>query len=202
MRPMFKSRPEKNKKQNKKQARSPKVVDVKVKIPLTTVSITSFFLIGLLTLIGYSGYLGVNSIWKFTHPKFSVSLDALKSLEYIARGSSIPTFPRPTFNNPGDPDVTEQRNYIKALSDYKIEFRAKYPDSKLLRITDNELYNIGYAFCSAKNDSIAKSGGYSSEDIIEAFQAKFVLRYRNIKELGEYLDAVGQRAFQHLCGGP
>ena len=202
MKPMFKSKPAKNKKEKNKQPKNSKVVDVKIKIPLTTVSITSFFLIGLLTLIGYSGYLAVNSIWKFTHPQINVSLDALKSLKYIAEGSSIPTFQRPAFNKPGDPGITQQGNYMKALSEYKTEFRAKYPESKLLKITDNELYNIGYAFCTAKSDSIAKSGEYSRDEIIESFQAKFVLRYRNIKELGEYIDAVGQRAFDHLCGGP
>ena len=88
MKPMFKSKPAKNKKEKNKQPKNSKVVDVKIKIPLTTVSITSFFLIGLLTLIGYSGYLAVNSIWKFTHPQINVSLDALKSLKYIAEGSS------------------------------------------------------------------------------------------------------------------
>jgi hypothetical protein len=87
-------------------------IEVKVKLPVTKVSIMSVLLAGLLTLMGYAGYLGVNSIWKFTHPQFNVSLDALKSIGYIASKASMPTFPKPAFNNPGDPDTTEQENYM------------------------------------------------------------------------------------------
>ena len=91
---------------------------------------------------------------------------------------------------------------MKAINEFEVEFRAEYPQSKLLNISDNELFNIGDAICSAKKESIAKSGDYSREEIINAFQAKFVLRYPGIEGLGMYIDAVGQRAFDHLCGGP
>jgi len=82
-----------------------------------------------------------------------------------------------------------------------VEFRTQYPQSKLLNISDNELFNIGNAFCAAKKEAIAKTGDYSREEIVKAFQAKYVLRYPGIEGLGIYLDAVGQRAFEQLCGG-
>jgi hypothetical protein len=162
----------------------------------------SLLLAGLLTLMGYAGYLGVNSVWKFTHPQVNVSLDALKSLGYIARQVSIPAFPGPYLNNPNAPSDTSKASYLKAINEFEVEFRAEYPQSKLLNISDNELFNIGDAICSAKKESIEKSGDYSREEIINAFQAKFVLRYPGIEGLGMYIDAVGQRAFDHLCGGP
>jgi hypothetical protein len=71
-----------------------------------------------------------------------------------------------------------------------------------LNISDNELFNIGEAICTAKKDAIEKSGEFSREEIINAFEAKYVLRYPRIEGLGIYMDAVGQRAFDHLCGGP
>ena len=162
----------------------------------------SLLLVGLLTLIGYAGYLGVNSVWKFTHPQVNVSLDALKSLGYIARQVSIPAIQGPYINNPNAPNDTAKASYLKAITEYEVEFRTNYPQSKLLNISDNELFNIGDAICTAKKDSIAKSGEFSREEIINAFQAKFVLRYPRIEGLGIYLDAIGQRAFDHLCGGP
>ena len=162
----------------------------------------SLLLVGLLTLIGYAGYLGVNSVWKFTHPQVNVSLDALKSLGYIARQVSIPAIQGPYINNPNAPNDTAKASYLKAITEYEVEFRTNYPQSKLLNISDNELFNIGDAICTAKKDAIAKSGEFSREEIINAFQAKFVLRYPRIEGLGIYLDAIGQRAFDHLCGGP
>jgi hypothetical protein len=177
-------------------------IEVKVKLPVTKVSIMSLLLAGLLTLMGYAGYLGVNSIWKFTHPQFNVSLDALKSIGYIADKASLPSFPKPTFNNPGDPGSTEQGNYMKAISEFKIEFRTQFPGSQLLNISDNELFNIGSAFCKAKEEEKAKSGEFPREEIVKAFQAKFVLRYPTVKGLDIYLNGIGQAAFDHLCGGP
>jgi hypothetical protein len=177
-------------------------IEVKVSLPITKVSVMTLFLAGLLTLMGYAGYLGVNSIWKFTHPQFNVSLDALKSIGYIANKASMPAFPKPAFNNPGDPDSTEQGNYMKAISEFKTEFRTQFPGSQLLNISDNELFNIGSAFCTAKDEAKAKSGEFSREEIVKAFQAKFVLRYPRVKGLDIYLDGVGQAAFDHLCGGP
>lgn len=184
-----------------KKGKSSNSIEVKVKLPVTKVSIMSVILIGLLTLMGYSGYLGVNSIWKFTHPQFNVSLDALKSLDYIARGVSIPPIPGPLFNAPGAPSDTAKANYLKSITDFEVDFRAKYPQSKLLNISDNELFNIGTAFCTAKKDAISKNGDFSREEIVKTFQATFVLRYPGIVGLGEYLDAVAQRAFDQLCGG-
>lgn len=185
-----------------KKGKESKSIEVKVSLPITKVSMMSLLLAGLLTLMGYAGYLGVNSVWKFTHPQVNVSLDALKSLGYIARQVSIPAFPGPYLNNPNAPSDTSKASYLKAINEFEVEFRAEYPQSKLLNISDNELFNIGDAICSAKKESIEKSGDYSREEIINAFQAKFVLRYPGIEGLGMYLDAVGQRAFDHLCGGP
>ena len=185
-----------------KKGKESKSVEVKVSLPITKVSMMSLFLAGLFALMGYAGYLGVNSVWKFTHPQVNVSLDALKSLGYIARQVSIPAFSGPYLNNPNAPSDTAKASYLKAINEFEVEFRAEYPQSKLLNISDNELFNIGDAICSAKKESIAKSGDYSREEIINAFQAKFVLRYPGIEGLGMYIDAVGQRAFDHLCGGP
>ena len=189
-------------KKNVKKAKESKSIEVKVSLPITKVSMMSLLLVGLLTLIGYAGYLGVNSVWKFTHPQVNVSLDALKSLGYIARQVSIPAIQGPYINNPNAPNDTAKASYLKAITEYEVEFRTNYPQSKLLNISDNELFNIGDAICTAKKDAIAKSGEFSREEIINAFQAKFVLRYPRIEGLGIYLDAVGQRAFDHLCGGP
>jgi hypothetical protein len=58
------------------------------------------------------------------------------------------------------------------------------------------------AFCKAKEEEKTKSGEFSREEIVKAFQAKFVLRYPRVEGLDVYLDGVGQAAFDHLCGGP
>jgi hypothetical protein len=177
-------------------------IEVKVRLPVTKISVMSLLLAGLLTLMGYAGYLGMSSIWKFTHPKFNVSLDALKSLEYISKEISIPSIiPGPLFNETDAPDDIEKANYLKAITEYEVDFRSQFPNSRLLSISDNELFNIGIAFCDAKKEAIEKSGEFSREEIIETFQAKFVLRYPGIEGLGIYLDAIGQRAFDQLCGG-
>lgn len=186
-------------KKNAKKEKESKSIEVKISLPITKVSLMSLFLVGLLTLVGYSGYLGVSSIWKFTHPQFNVSFDALKSLDYIARGVSIPPIPGPLFNTPDAPNDAAKANYIKAINEYEVEFRNQFPQSKLLNLSDNELFNIGSAFCSAKKEAIKKTGNYSREEIVETFQAKFVLRYPGIEGLGVYLDAVAQRAFDQLC---
>ncbi len=176
-------------------------IEVKVRLPITKVSVMSLLLAGLLSLMGYAGYLGVNSIWKFTHPQFNVSFDALKSLDYIARGVSIPPIPGPLFNTPDAPTIEAQTNYLKAINEYEVEFRTQYPQSKLLNLSDNELFNLGTSFCSAKKEAIEKSGDFSREEIVKNFQAKYVLRYPGIQGLGVYLDAIAQRAFDQLCGG-
>lgn len=184
-----------------KRGQNSKSIEVKVRLPITKVSIMSLLLAGLITLMGYAGYLGVNSIWKLTHPQFNVSLDALKSLDYIAKGISVPPIPGPLFNDADAPSDIAKTNYLKAVTDYEVEFRTQYPQSKLLNISDAELFNIGTAFCTAKKEAVAKSGDYSREEIVETFQATFVLRYPRIEGLGIYLDAVAQRAFDQLCGG-
>ena len=184
-----------------KRGKSSNSIEVKVQLPLTKVSIMSLLLAGLLILMGYAGYLGVNSIWKFTNPQINVSLDALKSLDYIARSVSIPVIPGPLFNSPDSPSDIAKTNYLKAITEYEVEFRALYPQSKLLNLSDNELFNIGTAFCAVKKEVVAKSGDYSRPEIVRAFQAKFILRYPGIEGLGVYLDAVAQRAFDQLCGG-
>lgn len=201
--PPKRSKPPKPPKQGKapKPGKESKSIEVKVRLPITKVSIMSLLLAGLLSLMGYAGYLGVNSIWKFTHPQFNVSFDALKSLDYIARGVSIPPIPGPLFNTPDAPTSDAKANYLKAINEYEVEFRTQFPQSKLLNLSDNELFNIGTAFCSAKKEAIEKSGNFSREEIVEAFQGKYVLRYPGIEGLGVYLDAIAQRAFDQLCGG-
>jgi hypothetical protein len=184
-----------------KPGKASNAIEVKVRLPVTKVSIMSLILVGLLTLMGYAGYLGVNSIWKFTHPQFNVSFDALKSLDYIARGVSIPPIPGPLFNTPDAPTIEARTNYLKAINEYEVEFRTQYPQSKLLNLSDNELFNIGTSFCTAKKEAIEKSGDFSREEIVKTFQAKYVLRYPGIQGLGVYLDAIAQRAFDQLCGG-
>lgn len=176
-------------------------IEVKVRLPITKVSVMSLLLAALLTLVGYAGYLGVNSVWKFTHPQFNVSLDAFKSLDYIARGVGIPPIPGPIFTNNVAPEDLAKANYLKAMSDYKVEFRTQFPQSRLLGISDNELLNIGWAFCTAKADSIAQSGDYSREDILETFESRFVLRYPGIEGLGIFLSAVSDNSLDQLCGG-
>jgi hypothetical protein len=178
---------------------STKPVQVKVKIPITTVSITSMLLIGLLSGIGYSGYLGAKSLWNFTHPQFNVSLDTFRALAYVAKGTEIPPLSLPTFPVDKVPDINTQLAYLAVMKEFKDEFRVKYPKSGLLNISDNELINMGWAFCEVKDEAIAKDGKFVRDDIIEAFQSKYVLRYPAMNGLGIYIDGVGQRAFDYLC---
>jgi hypothetical protein len=184
-----------------KKVKESKSIDVKISLPITKVSFMSLVLVGLLTLVGYAGYLGVNSVWKFTHPQFNVSLDSFKSLGYIARGVGVPPIPGPNFINNVAPQDSDKANYLKAMSDFKVDFRTQFPQSRLLEISDNELLNIGWAFCTAKADSIAQSGDYSREDILETFESRFVLRYPGIEGLGIFLSAVAQNSFDQLCRG-
>jgi len=174
-------------------------VQVKVRIPITTVSITSVLLICLLSVIGYSGYLGVKSVWNFTHPQFNVSLDTFRALAYIAKGTEIPPLALPSFPDDKKPDEITQKTYLAAMSEFKKEFRIEHPRSKLLNISDNELINMGWAFCQAKDEAIAKDGKFDRTAIISAFESKFVLRYPGMNGLGIYIDGVGQRAFDYLC---
>ena len=156
-------------------------------------------LIGLLSVIGYSGYLGVKSVWNFTHPQFNVSLDTFRALSYIAKGTEIPPLSLPTFPTDKAPAADFQTAYLAAVSEFKAEFRRDFPKSGLLNISDNELINMGWAFCEAKDEAIAKDGKFVKEDIISAFESKYVLRYPAMNGLGVYIDAIGQRAFDYLC---
>jgi hypothetical protein len=183
-----------------KKAKETKSIEVKVDVHFTKTSFMSILLVALIGLMGYSGYLGVNSLWKFTHPQFNVSLDSFKSLGYIAKGLSIPPISGPNFLTGPAPEETAKTNYLQAISNYKTEFRTKYPNSPLLAIPDNDLLNIGWSMCTAKKDAITKNGKFSKEEIISAYQSKFVLKYPGISGLGEFLGGIAQRAFDNLCG--
>jgi hypothetical protein len=174
-------------------------VVVNVKVPVTAASVTSVLLIGLLTLIGYSGYLGINSIWKFTHPKINVSLDSLRALPYIAGGEMLPSFPTLPFPVDRTPTSTDQETYLQAISEFKTEFRLDFPRSGLLNISNSEFLNMGAAFCETKNELVTKTGEFNPEEIILAYQSKFVLRYPGMKGLDQFLAGVGQRALDNLC---
>lgn len=188
-------------KKSDKVSKPSKSIEVKVRLPLTRVTFMSIFLAGLLTFVGYAGYLGVSSVWKFTHPKFNVSLDVFRSLDYISKGLTIPALPTPLNVSSIAPTDEAKNRYLQSVSEYEEEFRLTYPNSRLLIISENELMGIGLAFCQAKSESVDGSGNFSRAEIVEAFQAKFVLRYPGIEGLGVYLDAVAQRSFDQLCGG-
>ena len=194
---MFDSK--KKKQAGRKKPEDVKMVQVKVKIPITTVSITSVLLVGLLTLVGYAGYLGVNSIWKFTHPKFEISVDSLRALPYIASGSALPSFPTLPFPVDRTPTSTDQESYLKSISEFKAEFRIDFPKSGLLNISNSEFLNMGVAFCETKNEVVTKTGEFNPEEIILAYQSKFVLRYPGMNGLDQFIAGVGQRAFDNLC---
>ena len=143
--------------------------------------------------------IGVNSIWKFTHPKISVSLDSLRALPYIASGTALPSFPTLPFPVDRTPTPTDQEAYLKSISEFKTEFRIDFPKSGLLNISNIEFLNIGAAFCETKNELVTKTGEFNPEEIILAYQSKFVLRYPGMKGLDQFLAGVGQRAFDNLC---
>ena len=185
----------------KNKVKQNKSVEVKVKVPVTSTSFMSLILIGLITLVGYSGYLGVSSVWKFTHPKFNISLDAFKSLGYIAKGVTVPPIAGPTYSGGTAPQESQVQTYLQSVAVFKSEFRADFPNSKLLGISDNEVLNIGWSFCEEKQKAIDANGEFSKTEIITAYQSKFVLKYPGIKGLSDYLDGIAQRAFDNLCGG-
>lgn len=178
-----------------------KSVEVKVNVPLTGTSFMTIVLIVLISLIGYAGYLGVNSIWKFTHPQFNFSVDSVKSLGYIAKGLEVPPLPGPDFSVGVSPVESATVSYLQKVSEFKNQFRAQYPDSKLLGLSDNEFLNIGWEVCKAKDQSVTKNGTFSSSDILSEFQAKLLLRYPNIEGLSNFINGVGTQALDSLCGG-
>jgi hypothetical protein len=189
-----------NKKNPKKAKSQSSSRSVQVKVPLTGASFISVLLIGLLTVIGYSGYLGVKSIWNFTHPKFNISADGFRALGYIATNQGIPPLPFPTFTTEVAPDPSAQSAFISQVNVFKSEFRTKFPGSKLLSLSDNDVLAMGDSFCKAKEAAIKESGSFDAQEIIEAHQAKFVLQYPTMPGLDVYLAGVGQRAFDNLCG--
>lgn len=184
----------------KKKAKENKSIEVKVNVHFSKTSFMSLILVGLIGLIGYSGYLGVNSLWKFTHPQFNISLDSFKSLEYIAKGLNIPPISGPNFLTGPAPAETAKTAYLQSIAEYKNEFRTQYPNSRLLGIPDNDLLNIGWSMCTAKQEAITKNGSFSKDEIIAAYQAKFVLKYPGVAGLEVYLNGIAQRAFDNLCG--
>ena len=187
-------------KKSKKIAKS-KSVEVKVNVPLTSTSFMSVIVVALLALVGYSGYLGVTSIWKFTHPQFNVSLDSLKSLPYIAKGTKIPPISAPSLAEGFNVPEEATTKYLQSVAEYKKEFRTKYPYSKLLVISENDILNFGWSLCKAQQDSIAKNIEFSKEEAIANYQSKFVLTYPQIEGLGEFLGSVAELSLLNLCGG-
>ena len=180
---------------------NPKSIEISVGVPVTKTSFMSLIVILLVALMGYAGFLGANSIWKFTHPQFNVSLDSLKSLGYIAKGVAIPPIAGPTLSDGFNIPEDKTASYLQSLEDFKNEFRIKHQDSKLLQIPDTDLLNLGWSLCKAKDAEYSKSGAFDEKAAIMAMKAKFVLRYWQIDGLSEFLDGVSARALQNLCGG-
>lgn len=174
---------------------------VEVKVPLSSTSFMAVLLAGLLTLMFYGSYLGVKSIWNFTHPKFNISADAFRIIPILVKGQFPASISAPTFEGAQTPpDVTTQTTYLQEVAKFKEEFRKDFPNSKLLSVTSNDLLNMGWSFCQAKEKSIADTGDYSRDEIIKAHQAKFVVQYLSMGGLDVFIDGIGNRAFDYLCG--
>ena len=161
----------------------------------------SIILIALMFSIGYSGYLGVKSLWNFTHPKFEISADAFRVLPELFKSGALPSMPVPVQPRDVAVDDSKTQAFIQSVNTFKTDFRTKFPGSMLLNISDNDVLNMGYSFCSAKNKSIADGKTFNREEVVAAYQAKFVVQYPTVKGLSEYLTGIGNAAFDHLCGG-
>ena len=186
----------------KKQKKTTSSKSVEVKVPLTSTSFMAVLLSGLLALMVYGSYLGVKSIWNFTHPKFEISADAFRILPILIKGQFPGVIPTPTFDgSTTPPDGTAQMTYLQEVAKFKEEFRKDFPSSKLLSISTNDLLNMGWSFCKAKEKSIVDTGEFSRVEIIEAHQAKFVIPYLSVGGLDVFIDGIGNRALDHLCGG-
>jgi hypothetical protein len=186
----------------KKQKKMASSKTVEVKVPLTSTSFMAILLAGLLSLMVYGSYLGVKSIWNFTHPKFEISADAFRILPILIKGQFPGVIPTPTFDGADTPpDATAQMTYLQEVTKFKGEFRKDFPTSKLLSISANDLLNMGWSFCKAKEKSVADTGEFSRDEIIEAHKAKFVVPYLLVGGLDVFIDGIGNRAFDHLCGG-
>lgn len=179
---------------------TPKSVEVNVDVPVSKSGFMAVVLVLLISLIGYSGYLGVSSIWKFTHPQFNISLDAFKSLAYIAKGVNLPPIAGPTVAEGFDIPEEKTSQYLQAVSEFKNEFRQKHPDSKLLAIPDTDILNIGWSLCKSKNSQVAKTGSFNQTEAVFALKARYILKYWQIDGLSEFLDGIANRAFKNLCG--
>lgn len=186
-------------KRNKKSVQSHSM-EVKVDVPITKSGIMLVILILLISLVGYAGFLSVNSIWKFTHPKFNISLDAFKSLSYISKGVSIPPIAGPSVSNGFNIPEDRTNKFLKSVTEYKNEFRNKHPNSNLISIPDTDFLNFAWSLCQLKESSIAKTGAFNQADAIFALKSKFILRYWNIGGLSEFLDGVSERALLNMCG--
>ena len=186
----------------KKQKKMTSSKTVEVRVPLTSTSFMASLLAGLLSLMVYGSYLGVKSIWNFTHPKFEISTDAFRILPILIKGQFPGVIPTPNFDGADTPpDATAQTTYLQEVTKFKEEFRKDFPTSKLLSISTNDLLNMGWSFCKAKEKSVADTGEFSRDEIIEAHQAKFVVPYLSVGGLDVFIDGIGNRALDHLCGG-
>jgi len=174
---------------------------VEVNIPISKVSIASVILIGLMTVVGYSGYLGIESVWKFTHPQIKLSLDAFKSLPNLAKRIPLPANPLLTFSGINPPNEAAKTAYLQSITSFNHEFHAKFAKSSLTDLSDNDLLNIGMTLCQAKSEMLAAKGAFSADEIINAYQARLVLRYPSLLGLESYIAGIGHNALNYLCGG-
>jgi hypothetical protein len=177
-----------------------KSVEVKVKVPLSSTGFMSLVLAVLIGSMGYSGYLGIKSIWNFTHPQFNISADAFRILPVLFETGMLPTNPIPagTIENPID--EVKKKAFLDETRLFLSDFRKKFPDSKLGIVSDNDLVNMATSFCSAKSEALAKGETPDLTAIISAHQAKFVMQYPTIDGLSEFLTGVGESAFKNMCG--
>lgn len=184
----------------KPEAAKAKSVEVKVRVPLTSTGFMSIVLAALIASMGYSGYLGVKSIWNFTHPQFNVSVDAFRILPVLFDTGKLPMNPvtAGTIENPID--EIKKKAFLDETRLFLSDFRKKFPGSKLGIVGDNDLVNMATSFCTAKSEALAKGETPDPDAIISAHLAKFVLQYPTIDGLSEFLTGVGNSAFKNICG--
>lgn len=186
-----------SKRRKTKSVQSSKTVEVQ--FSFTKVTMMSVLILALTGLIGYSGFLGVKSLWDFTHPKFDISLENFKALGYIAAGQVVPNDSTDTTSEPLDPKIEEaQAAFMTGVREFQREFRLTYPNSPLLRIPAQELILMGNAFCSTKAESIV-NGEFDPADVIKSFQREFTLRYPQLSGIDEFIAGIGNEAFENLC---
>lgn len=189
----------------REKTKSSKQVEIELDLPkvsLTGFSMMSAIILLSISLIGFSGYFAVKSIWNFTHPKFNISLDTFKAIGYIASGQNLPAIGLPSFPDGMGPTDLEKSEFNSALPAFRSEFREKFPGSRLAQLPDNVLIGLAWSFCQAKDEAVTKTGKFVPQEIIDAHQAKLLLRYPFVAGLNEFVDGIGQLAFQTLCKGP